>query len=129
MENLTIGTVAKQAGVRPSAIRYYESVGVLAPARRVRGQRRYAADVLTHLAVIRAAQDLGFTVAEIRELFHGFPDDTPSSERWHLLARRKMRELDVLIARAEGMRNMLWESLSCGCVTFADCAFVHTGRG
>jgi MerR family redox-sensitive transcriptional activator SoxR len=129
MENLTIGMVAKLAGVRPSAIRYYESVGVLTPARRVRGQRRYAVDVLTHLAVIRAAQDLGFTVAEIRELFAGFPDDTTSSERWHSLARRKMAELDALIARAEGMRGVLRESLRCGCVTFADCEFVHTGRG
>ena len=129
MEQLTIGAVAKRAGVRPSAIRYYESAGVLAPARRVGGQRRYEVDVLTHLAVIRAAQALGFTVAEMRELFAGFPDETPSSERWHALARRKMAELEALIARAKSMRGVLQESLTCGCVSFVDCEFVHTERG
>ena len=65
----------------------------------------------------------------MRELFAGFPDETPSSERWHVHARRKMAELEALIARAKGIRGVLQESLTCGCVSFVDCEFVHTERG
>lgn len=124
MDDLTIGTVAKRAGVRPSAIRYYESAGLLPVPRRVHGQRRYSAEVLTDLAVIRMAQGVGFTISEIHELFHGFPDDTDASSRWRTLARRRTAELDAQIASAQQRRAMLGESLSCGCVTFRECAFV-----
>lgn len=124
MDDLTIGTVAKRAGIRPSAIRYYESAGLLPAPRRVHGQRRYSADVLTDLAVIRAAQDVGFTVSEIRQLFHDFPAEANASARWHVLARRKITELNERISHAERMRTTLTESLSCGCVTFGECALI-----
>ena len=93
-------------------------------ARRVIGRRRYAAAVLTHLTVVRMAQDAGFTVAEIRTLLHGFSDDTSASVRWRALAERKIAEADALIVRAQQMRRVLAESLSCGCLTLDDCAVV-----
>ncbi len=68
---LTIGEVARRAGVRTSALRYYEEVGVLPPPERKSGQRRYDETVLARLAVVRLAQELGFTVAEIRALGRG----------------------------------------------------------
>ena len=124
MDTLTIGDVAHRAGVRPSAIRYYESVGVLPEPRRVNGRRRYGPAVLTRLTVVRMAQEAGFTVAEIRELLHGFPDDTTAPVRWRALAERKIVEVDALIARAHQMRRVLQESLCCGCLTLDDCAVV-----
>ncbi len=69
--DLTIGELARRAGVRTSALRYYEDVGVLPVARRVSGQRRYAPEALQRVAVVQVAQEAGFTLAEIRLLLHG----------------------------------------------------------
>lgn len=125
MEQLTIGEVARRADLRPSAIRYYESAGLLPPPARVHGQRRYETDVLDRLAVIRFAQQAGFTVAEIRRLLTGFDPAT----RWHALAERKLTELDALIARAQAMKEMLAEGLRCGCLSWDECALVARAAG
>jgi MerR family redox-sensitive transcriptional activator SoxR len=122
MTGLSIGEVAREAGVQPSAIRYYESVGIISPPARVSGQRRYEPEVLTTLAVVRMAQEVGFTIAEISTLFNGFEPGTPAAERWHALAGRKIEEIDALIARAQRMRAVLSESLACGCLTLEQCA-------
>ncbi len=127
MNELTIGAVAKRAGIRPSAIRYYESVGLLSAPQRVHGQRRYSPDVFTDLAVIRMAQDVGFTVAEISELFLEFPEDVDASSRWRVLAHRKMAQLEDVIARRKQMRAALRESLSYGCTSFAACPLISEG--
>lgn len=124
MASLTIGEVAKRAGLRPSAIRYYEAVGVLPSSPRVRGQRRYDESVLARLAVVGLAQDVGFTVAEVRELVAGFEAEGVAPARWRDLARRKQAEVDELIARAEGMKRLLAESLACGCLTLDACELV-----
>ena len=71
MEGLTIGAVARRAGLRPSALRYYEDEGLLPAPARVNGRRRYDTDVFDRLAVIRLAQAAGLTVAEIRTFLHG----------------------------------------------------------
>ncbi len=124
MMNLGIGEVAQRAGLQPSAIRYYERVGVLPEPRRQNGRRRYGLEVLTRLTVVRMAREAGFTIAEIRALFHGFPDDATASVRWRALAGRKIDEIDAVIVRAHRMRAVLEESLRCGCLTFDDCALV-----
>ena len=128
MGTLTIGEVARRAGVRTSALRYYEEVGVLPTAERVNGQRRYDEAVLARLAVVRLAQDLGFTVAEIRALVEGFGDVGVPSERWRELASRKLTEISALITHAEHMRQLLKESLDCGCLTLDACAVVLERR-
>ena len=123
MDELVIGEVARRAGVRPSAIRYYESVGLLAAPRRVNGQRRYDASVLQGLAVIKVAQQAGFTIAEIRALFTDFAPDTPAWRRWQTLAQTKLAALDALIARAQRMQRALEDGiLRCRCLTFDECA-------
>jgi len=120
-DDLTIGEVARRTGVRTSALRYYESVGILPAARRVNGRRRFGADVVRLLDTVRFAQDAGFTVAEIRTLFHGFGAHVPASARWRQLADRKLAELDVLVARAEHMRRALLVARECGCLRVEDC--------
>ena len=78
---LAIGEVAQRAGVRPSTIRYYESIGLLPPPARVNGRRRYDAAVLERLRIVRTAQEVGFTLDEIRDLFRNDNRATPFSAR------------------------------------------------
>src|SRR5215469_16362418 len=118
MEALTIGEVAKQAGIQASAIRYYESVGILPRPQRMHGHRRYDTDVLSRLSLIRVAQSAGFTIAEIHRLFEGFDVEVPASERWQELASQKLIEVNALIAHAQDMKRLLEEGLlRCRCVT------------
>ncbi len=128
MGTLTIGEVARLAGLRTSALRYYEEVGVLPPAARIGGQRRYTETVLARLVVVRLAQELGFSVAEIRALVAGFDDTGVSSDRWRELATRKLTEVEVLITQAERMKQLLEESPRCGCLTLDGCAAVLERR-
>ena len=91
----TIGEVARRAGVRPSKLRYYEGIGMLPSPERANGRRRYDAEVLREvldrLAIVRVAQQAGFTISEVRTLLDGFSEDTPPSERWRVLAREAAR--------------------------------------
>jgi MerR family transcriptional regulator, redox-sensitive transcriptional activator SoxR len=121
MSQLRIGDLARGAGLRASALRYYEHAGLLPAARRVGGHRRYDRGALRTLAVIRLAQEAGFTVAEIRTLLHGFALGAPPSARWRALAHRKRREIDALMARARQMRRVLDRLLRCKCPTLEDC--------
>ncbi len=124
MEELAIGEVARRAGVRASTLRYYESVGLIPRPKRESGQRRYDLDVLTRLALVRMAQEAGFTIEEIRTLVSGFPEATPAGPRWRELALRKIPEVDALIARLQAVRSVLEESLCCGCLTLDSCAAI-----
>ena len=124
MGELTIGEVARRAGLRASAVRYYEDEGILPPAARVGGQRRYDETVLARLAVIRLAQEVGFSVAEIRALVDGFDNAGIASERWQEMARLKMADVNALLQRAERMKLLLEASLECGCLTLDTCQLV-----
>src|SRR5690606_12602632 len=97
MKDLTIGEVARRAGVQTSAIRYYESVGLLSPPKRVNGRRRYDPTVLRRLALIQLARQAGFRIGELQVLFSGFSVDTPASARWQKLATAKVTEMDAII--------------------------------
>jgi MerR family redox-sensitive transcriptional activator SoxR len=121
-EGLTISAVARRAGLRPSAIRYYESVGLLPIPARVAGRRRYGDDVLPLLALIAIAQQMGFTIAEIKTLLHGFSPQTPVPARWRTLVAQKLPEVEAHIARAQGMKLLLEEAMECDCLTMEACA-------
>lgn len=122
MRRLSIGEVARRAGIRPSALRYYEEAGILPTPARISGRRCYDADAIRRVDVLRFAQQAGFTLQEIKRLFHGFGAKTPLSARWKSLARGKVRELDALAERVQQMRRTLELSLKCGCVRIEDCS-------
>jgi MerR family redox-sensitive transcriptional activator SoxR len=125
MPQLTISDVARQVGLQPSAIRYYEQIGILLPAQRISRQRRYDATVLYRLAVIQRARQVGFTLDEIRQLFFGFRNVTRASERWQKLSRTKLAELDGLMDGIRTMRSLLKKMMqNCRCDTLEQC-----GRG
>ncbi len=121
MKELTIGIVAQQIGIRPSALRYYESIGLLPFARRVNGHRRYDPSIVPLIKVIQLAQQAGFTVAEIQILLHGFAPDTSAADRWRPLATQKLQEINELIVRAQQMKSLLETLLHCGCLHLEDC--------
>jgi MerR family redox-sensitive transcriptional activator SoxR len=129
MSDLSIGEVARQVGVRTSTLRYYESIGLLPPAERVNGRRRYDERSVQLLRVLLLAQKAGFTLAEMRTLVHGFEPDTPPAARWRVLARQKQIELDAQIAQAQQMKQILQTALQCGCVQLEDCVITLDGTG
>src|SRR5579859_2900833 len=112
---MTISEVAKQIGLRPSAIRYYEKVGLLPPPQRVSGIRRYDATVLHRLIMVQRARETGFTLDEIKELFFGFREGTPPSVRWEKLRKRKLVELDAMLERVQSVRSLLNQQGKCRC--------------
>jgi MerR family transcriptional regulator, redox-sensitive transcriptional activator SoxR len=118
--DLRIGEVARAAGVRKSLIRYYEAIGLIPPAPRVSGQRRYDPSVLRRLAMIDVAQRAGLTLDEIRQLLEIGSD--PFSPRLRALAERRLPEIERLIARATQMRAWLETATRCECVTVDECA-------
>jgi MerR family redox-sensitive transcriptional activator SoxR len=126
---MRIGEIARHAGVRTSAIRFYESVQLLPQPRRIGGRRVYDQDVLARLAVIQFAQGAAFTLDEIRELFSARVAEGPISERWKRLASAKVTELNAVIARAEAMKDELQQALRCGCVDVEQCGRTLLRRG
>jgi MerR family transcriptional regulator, redox-sensitive transcriptional activator SoxR len=124
---MTIGEVAAKTGLRTSALRYYEDAGVLPPPKRVNGRRVYGEESVRVVEVLRFAQRAGFTLDEIRTLFHGFGADTPLNERWDALAKSKVAELDALIERATRMKRAILAGLGCGCVRVEDCVVEPRG--
>lgn len=129
-QQLTISQVAERAGVRPSTLRYYESIGLLPAPPRVSGQRRYDASVLQRLEIIRTAQQAGFTLTELRVLFDEILPDTTSpapAARWHDLVQRKQRELNRLLLNVTSMKMLLDDIMRCDDSQLADCIF-STGQ-
>jgi MerR family redox-sensitive transcriptional activator SoxR len=127
MDEYSIGEVARRAGIRTSAIRFYESAGVLPAPARVNGRRRYDAQVLSALTIIQVAQKAGFTMAEIKTLFTGFAPGTPASARWQALAGRKLEEVTAQIEQLHGMQRLLETAMQCGCVDLEECAAICVG--
>jgi len=116
---LAIGEVAGRAGMSTSQIRYYERRGLLSEPERVAGKRRYTEDIFRRLAIIDAAQRVGFTLEEIRDLLGA--RDQPAHERLRQLALLKLPELDDLIARATSVRRVLKICSRCSCESIDVC--------
>ena len=119
---LTIGEVARRAGVATSLIRYYESIGLLPEPDRLHGQRRYDGDVLGRLAFISVAQSAGFKLSEIKDLVGGIDDGDPLSSRIRSLSVRKLDEVEALLERTRAMKGWLEVAQRCGCATPEECA-------
>lgn len=126
MTTLTIGDVAKRVGLQPSALRYYEEIGLLPEPERVNGRRVYTAEIFRPIASIQLAKQAGFTLEEIGVLLYGAEGETAAhyAERWQQLAQEKLQELEVLITAAREMQQRLQEGLNCHCQTTAGCDMI-----
>ncbi|MEU3987868.1 MerR family transcriptional regulator [Streptomyces platensis] len=121
-----IGDLAQRVRVRPSALRYYESIGLLPTARRVGGRRVYPASTVRRIALIKMAQQARFTLAEIRQLLDTAPD-RGVTRQWRALAERKIPELDHFIQETQALRNAVADCLACGCMNFDSCQLLSPG--
>jgi len=117
---LTIGQVATRAGVRASAIRYYESRGLLPAAARAAGKRVYDVSVLDRLAVIELAKLAGFNLDQIAAALSSVADGEPGAE-WRSLAQARRRELDEEFRRLALMKHVLTRLTGCSCATLEEC--------
>jgi MerR family redox-sensitive transcriptional activator SoxR len=113
---LSIGELARRSGKAASAIRYYESIGLLPPPARVSGRRRYPSETVRSLAVVETAQRAGLTLDEIKLLLEGGGGDDLRA-----VAERKLPELEALIARAELVRDWLEHAARCECPDLESC--------
>jgi len=102
-----------------SRLRYYETRGLIAPTERCSGKRRYSPRVLRRLAIIEAAQRVGFNLDEIKDLLGS--RDRPAHERLRTLALRKLPEIDALILRATTVKQLLQFCGDCKCKSIDEC--------
>lgn len=124
--SLSIGDVAERSGVAVTALRFYENNGLISSTRTAGNQRRYHRGVLRRLAVIQAAQSVGFTLAEITEMMAQLPvDPMPDVEHWEQLSTSWRIRLEDRITTLEQLRDQLDSCIGCGCLTLAHCALVN----
>ena len=123
---LSIGAVSRRSGLAVSALRFYEEHGLITAERTDGGQRRYRRDVLRRLAVIQAAQRVGFPLAEIGEMLVDLPSDHHVSPRqWQQLAHSWRPQLDERIRTLERLRDQLDSCIGCGCLSMDRCALAN----
>jgi DNA-binding transcriptional MerR regulator len=105
-----IGELARRTGVATSALRYYERIGLLSPARRVGQRRQYQESSAERVALIRLYQDAGFTLAEIGRLL---ADGRRGRRGWTQLAELKIAEVDARIADTQRAKRLIEHALEC----------------
>jgi MerR family redox-sensitive transcriptional activator SoxR len=118
---MKIGELAARANLKASAIRYYEKIGILDAAQRVRGQRHYPSDVLDRVLLIRFAGQMGFTLAEVKIFLAGLGDNAPVGARWKKLAHSKIKQVDDTIQRSRELKSLLEHLLHCHCPSLQVC--------
>jgi MerR family redox-sensitive transcriptional activator SoxR len=125
---LTIGQLATRSGVATSALRYYESEGLLHAERTAGNQRRYPRVELRRVAFIRAAQQVGLSLDEIRTALASLPAErTPTKADWERLSRSWRARLDEQIDALQGLRDRLSSCIGCGCLSLKTCALSNPG--
>ena len=120
---LTVGEVSRRSGFAPSALRYYERIGLVATTRTSGGQRRYERSVLRRLAFIRAARNIGLTLDEVAAALDSLPQGrSPTRADWSRLSRGWRHRLDEQIAALQALRDGLDSCIGCGCLSLRRCA-------
>jgi MerR family redox-sensitive transcriptional activator SoxR len=119
---LTIGELSARSGVAPSALRYYERLGLIHSVRTSGNQRRYQRTELRRVAFIRIAAQVGVPLEEIGEALRELPDGrTPTKADWAQLSRVWRQRLDDQIGLLERLRDTLTGCIGCGCLSLKSC--------
>lgn len=125
---MTIGEVASRSGVATSALRFYETKGLIASERTDGNQRRYPRATLRRVALIRAGQEVGLSLAELAEALKHLPHDkTPTRSDWELLSKSWRSRLDAQISELIALRDELTDCIGCGCLSLRSCAIFNPG--
>jgi len=126
--NWTVGKVAQRCGVNVSTLHFYEQKGLIRSWRNAGNQRRYKADVLRRVSVIKAAQKMGISLKDIKQAFATLPDQrTPTVNDWKKLSSRWQGELNARIAYLERLRDSLTGCIGCGCLSMKNCPIYNEG--
>lgn len=119
---LTVGEVARRSGVAVSTLHFYESQGLIASTRSEGNQRRYSRDVLRRIALVRTAQRVGISLADIRSALQTLPDGrAPTRADWTRLSASWREDLDGRIAQLKKLRDTLDDCIGCGCLSIDRC--------
>jgi MerR family redox-sensitive transcriptional activator SoxR len=122
MDLLTIGEVAERTGLAPSALRFYETRGLIHSERSEGNQRRYHRDMLRRISFIKVAQNVGLSLEDIAAALATLPDRrTPTKEDWARLSRSWGPVLDEQIAVLQRLRDKLDGCIGCGCLSLKSC--------
>ena len=125
-DGLSIGALAERTGLAVSAIRYYETQGLIAPWRNAGGQRRFQRADIRRLSFVMIAQQFGFSLPEIRALLDRLPGGrTPTRDDWAAIADTFREHLNQRIATLERLRDQLDGCIGCGCLSLPDCALYN----
>jgi MerR family transcriptional regulator, redox-sensitive transcriptional activator SoxR len=123
---LTIGALNERTGVAHSALRFYETEGLVHATRSDGGQRRYARDAVRRISFIRVAQQVGLSLDEIREALASLPQNrTPNQKDWERLSASWRPRLDAQIAMLERLRDRLHGCIGCGCLSLRVCKLAN----
>jgi MerR family redox-sensitive transcriptional activator SoxR len=119
---LSIGALADRTGLAVSAIRYYETQGLLTPWRNAGGQRRFERADIRRLSFVMIAQQFGFTLPEIRELLSELPGKrTPTPQDWAEISATFRVRLNARIETLQQLRDNLDGCIGCGCLSLPKC--------
>ena len=119
---LSVGEVARRSGVPVSTLHFYEAQGLIAGWRTDGNQRRYARDVLRRVALIRTAQAVGISLADVAAALASLPPDVaPSRADWTRLSAGWREQLDARIAQLARLRDTLDDCIGCGCLSIDRC--------
>jgi len=125
---LPIGRIAARTGLAVSAIRYYEAEGLIRPIRSEAGQRQFRRSDIRRISFVKIAQELGFSLAEIRAEMARLPEGrTPTKADWEKISRMFRARLDARIAELERTRDKLDGCIGCGCLSLKICALYNPG--
>ncbi|MEU7996345.1 redox-sensitive transcriptional activator SoxR [Micromonospora sp. NPDC049060] len=127
-ESLTIGQLSVRSGVAPSALRYYERLGLIRAERTGGNQRRYARTELRRVAFVRISQQVGISLEEIREALDSLPASrTPSADDWARLSATWRERLNEKIRLMTKLRDDLDGCIGCGCLSLQRCTLYNPG--
>jgi MerR family transcriptional regulator, redox-sensitive transcriptional activator SoxR len=125
-DELTIGELSARSGVAPSALRFYESHGLLSSTRTSGNQRRYDRAVLRRIALIQAGRAAGIPLKQIGAALETLPAHrTPSRRDWERLSHVWRRDLDARIAGLTAVRDRLTTCIGCGCLSIDRCELLN----
>jgi MerR family redox-sensitive transcriptional activator SoxR len=125
---LSIGSLSERTGVAASALRFYETLGLISADRSSGGQRRYARDTIRRVSFIRVAQQVGLRLDEIRDALASLPEHrTPTARDWRRLSSDWRPRLDAQITLIERLRDRLDSCIGCGCLSLGFCRLLNPG--
>jgi MerR family transcriptional regulator, redox-sensitive transcriptional activator SoxR len=125
-DDLTIGELSARSGVTPSALRFYETQGLISAHRTSGNQRRYERAILRRIALIQAGRATGIPLERIRAALGTLPSHrTPTRSDWERLSRGWRDDLDHRISTLQAIRNRLTTCIGCGCLSIDRCALLN----